>query len=103
MIMPGLDRERGAYKLKVAQLAKIFMEALGISKDSHDAQKLLNWQKGGQKSGANAGNFPMVAAEVLYQRQRTASGGLKIKDVNDFLDRLAATKNREDKTVIDWK
>lgn len=100
LIMPGLDRERGAYKLKEAQLARHLTEALGISKDSHDAQKLLNWRKGGQKAGANAGNFPMVALEVLYQRQRTASGGLKIKDVNDLLDRLAAAENREDKTVI---
>lgn len=100
LIMPGLDRERGAYKLKEAQLARHLTEALGISKDSHDAQKLLNWRKGGEKAGANAGNFPIVAVEVLYQRQRTVSGGLKIKDVNDLLDRLAAAENREDKTAI---
>eukprot|EP01018_Ginkgo_biloba_P026727 Gb_32667 [translate_table: standard] len=63
LILPELDRERGTYKLKEAQLAKCLTEALGLSKDSEDAQRLMNWRKGGAKTGANAGNFAMVATE----------------------------------------
>ncbi|GLJ26170.1 hypothetical protein SUGI_0501990 [Cryptomeria japonica] len=100
LILPQLDRERGAYKLKEAQLAKCLTDALGLSKDSPDAHRLINWRKGGAKAGANAGNFPMVAAEVLHQRQRVMSGGLKIKDVNDLLDRLEAVESREEKTTV---
>jgi len=34
--------------------------------------------------------------QVLYRRQKTTSGGLKIKDVNSYLDRLAAAEDRLD-------
>jgi hypothetical protein len=32
--------------------------------------------------------------QVLYSRQKSASGGLKIKDINDLLNRLAAAENK---------
>lgn len=35
-----------------------------MSRDSEDARHLINWRKGGAKTGANAGNFALVAAEV---------------------------------------
>lgn len=65
LILPGLDRERGTYGLKESALANALVDALGISKDSDDARKLVNWRKGGARAGANAGNFSLVAAEVL--------------------------------------
>ncbi len=34
--------------------------------------------------------------QVLYRRQKTTSGGLKIKDVNSYLDHLAAAEDRLD-------
>jgi DNA ligase-4 len=71
-----------------------------LSKDAEDAKKLQNWRKGGQRAGSNAGNFPFVAAEVLYRRQKTASGGLKKGDMNRFLDRLAAAKDSKEKTAV---
>ncbi|KAJ7531081.1 hypothetical protein O6H91_14G031600 [Diphasiastrum complanatum] len=100
LILPELDRERGTYGLKEAVLAKCLAEALGLSKESQDAQSLLNWRKGGTKIGINAGNFALIAAEILHRRQRITSGHLTIKDVNDQLDRLAAAENREQKSAI---
>eukprot|EP01018_Ginkgo_biloba_P026726 Gb_32666 [translate_table: standard] len=38
--------------------------------------------------------------QVLSRRQRAASGCLKIKDVNDLLDRLASAERREEKTAV---
>ncbi|CAN5965441.1 unnamed protein product [Sphagnum jensenii] len=35
--------------------------------------------------------------KVLYRRQKTTSGGLKIKDVNNYLDRLAAAEDSKEK------
>jgi DNA ligase-4 len=35
--------------------------------------------------------------QVLYRRQKTTSGGLKIKDVNSYLDRLAAAEDSKEK------
>ncbi|CAK9273004.1 unnamed protein product [Sphagnum jensenii] len=101
LILPQLDKERANYGLKEAVLAKLLAEALGLSKDAEDAIKLQNWRKGGQRAGSNAGNFPFVAAEVLYRRQKTTSGGLKIGDINRLLDRLAAAQDRfKEKTAV---
>lgn len=67
LILPGLDRERGTYGLKESALAACLIDALGIAKDSEDALRLVNWRKGGARSGANAGNFSLVAAEVMVE------------------------------------
>lgn len=64
LILPSLDRERGSYGLKESVLANCLIDALGMSKDSADAVRLINWRKGG--AAPNAGNFPMVAAEVCF-------------------------------------
>ncbi|XP_025824228.1 putative DNA ligase 4 isoform X2 [Panicum hallii] len=98
LVLPGLDRERGTYGLKETALAAVLVDALGIAKDSPDAVRLINWRRGG--GGRNAGNFALVAAEVLQRRQGITSGGLTIKEVNDALDRLAATENRSEKATI---
>ncbi|PKI34416.1 hypothetical protein CRG98_045197 [Punica granatum] len=94
IILPSLDRERGTYGLKESVLATCLVDALGMSRDSEDAVRLFNWRRGGPKTGANAGNFAMVATEVLQRRQGTASGGLTINELNDLLDRLASAENR---------
>ncbi|KAH7572526.1 hypothetical protein JRO89_XS04G0270500 [Xanthoceras sorbifolium] len=91
LILPSLDRERGSYGLKEHVLATYLVDALGMSKDSQDAIRLKNWRKDGGAN--NAGNFPVVAAEVLQRRQGMISGGLTIKELNDLLDRLASSEN----------
>ncbi|KAK4775383.1 hypothetical protein SAY86_010318 [Trapa natans] len=100
LILPTLDRERGTYGLKESVLAACLVDALGMSRDSEDAQRLFNWRRGGPKSGANAGNFAMVANEVLQRRQGMTSGGLTINELNDLLDRLASSENRSEKASV---
>ncbi|CAM8977885.1 unnamed protein product [Rhodiola kirilowii] len=100
LVLPKLDRERGTYGLQESVLATCLIDALGMSRESEDAVLLFNWRKGGSKTGANAGNFAMVAAEVLQRRQGMISGGLTINELNDFLDRLASSENRTDKTAV---
>uniref|UniRef100_A0A164WZJ4 DNA ligase IV n=1 Tax=Daucus carota subsp. sativus TaxID=79200 RepID=A0A164WZJ4_DAUCS len=100
LILPSLDRERGSYGLKESVLATCLIDALGISRESSDAIRLINWRKGGAKTGASAGNFSQVAAEVLQLRQGTTSGELTIKELNDMLDRLASSENRAEKTSV---
>lgn len=100
LILPSLDRERGSYGLKESVLATCLIDALGISRESQDSLRLINWRKGGAKTGANAGNFSLVAAEVLQLRQGMTSGGLTIKELNNLLDRLASSENRAEKTSV---
>ncbi|KAI3974480.1 hypothetical protein MKX01_017973 [Papaver californicum] len=100
LILPSLDRERGSYGLKESVLANCLIDAIGLSKDSEDARKLINWRKGGSKTGFNVGNFGLVAAEVLQRRQGMISGGLTIKELNNMLDHLASSENRGEKTAV---
>ncbi|KAJ3693458.1 hypothetical protein LUZ60_008938 [Juncus effusus] len=100
LMLPGLDRERGSYGLKEASLAQCLVDALGLAKDSPDAVRLLNWRKAGARAGHNAGNFAMIAAEVLQSRQGMASGGLTIKELNDALNKLATTESRSEKASV---
>ncbi|TKY72770.1 DNA ligase 4 [Spatholobus suberectus] len=100
LILPSLDRERGSYGLKESVLATSLIDALGIARDSPDALRLVNWRKGGAATGATAGNFALVAAEVLQRRQGTASGGLTIGELNELLDRLSSGENRAEKILV---
>ncbi|KAF5956535.1 hypothetical protein HYC85_003760 [Camellia sinensis] len=100
LILPGLDRERGSYGLKESVLATCLVDALGMSRESEDALRLFNWRKAGPRAGVNAGNFALVAAEVLQRRQGMTSGGLTIKELNELLDRLASSENRPEKTSV---
>ncbi|GLT97393.1 hypothetical protein SLE2022_149600 [Rubroshorea leprosula] len=100
LILPSLDRERGSYGLKESVLATCVIDALGMSRDSEDAVRLINWRKGGAKTGINAGNFALVAAEVLQRRQGMTSGGLTIRELNDLLDRLASSDGRAEKISV---
>ncbi|KAF9612970.1 hypothetical protein IFM89_004673 [Coptis chinensis] len=100
LILPSLDRERGSYGLKESVLATCLIDALGISRESEDAVRLINWRKGGAKTGVNVGNFALVASEVLQRRQSLSSGGLTILELNVLLDRLSATENRAEKTGV---
>ncbi|XP_027356168.1 DNA ligase 4 isoform X3 [Abrus precatorius] len=100
LLLPNLDRERGSYGLKESVLATSLIDALGMSRDSPDAIRLINWRKGGASSGASAGNFALVATEVLQRRQGMASGGLTIKELNELLDRLSSSENRAEKTLV---
>ncbi|GAB2291421.1 hypothetical protein Dimus_025677 [Dionaea muscipula] len=100
LILPALDRERGSYGLKESALATCLIDALAMSRESEDAVRLINWRKGGPKTGHNVGNFALVAAEVLQRRQGMASGGLTIRELNALLDRLASSENRTEKTSV---
>ncbi|XP_078439017.1 DNA ligase IV [Wolffia australiana] len=100
LILPALDRERGTYGLKEHSLAACLIEAMGISKDSEDASRLVNWRKGGARSGSNAGNFALIATDVLQRRQGLVSGGLTVKELNDALDLLASKESRGEKASV---
>eukprot|EP00897_Mesotaenium_endlicherianum_P010904 jgi/Mesen1/9842/ME000070S09130 len=99
LILPELDKERGTYGMKEGVLARFIAEAFDLSKESADFIKLTEWRRGGKATGKNAGNFPLVVAEVLSKRQREISAGISIHDVNDLLDRLAAAGDSKSKAT----
>ena len=44
ILLPSLDRLRGAYGVKEKKLADLYIKVLGLRKDSSDAQKLLHYR-----------------------------------------------------------
>ena len=45
LLLPKLDKER-TYGVKEASLAGLYMECLGIARDSEDGKRLIEWRKG---------------------------------------------------------
>ncbi|XP_077866902.1 DNA ligase 4-like, partial [Saccoglossus kowalevskii] len=80
LLLPQLERERLAYGIKEHTLAKLYIDILGLGKDSPDAKKLLNYKAPTAKQ--EAGDFASVAYFVLRNRC-PEKGSLTIKDVND--------------------
>merc|ERR1712106_98342 len=67
VLLPGLDRARGAYGIKERKLADLYIRILGLKKDGVDAKKLLNFKKP-KSGGAEAGDFAETAYYVLKNR-----------------------------------
>ncbi|KAJ3584327.1 hypothetical protein NHX12_014823 [Muraenolepis orangiensis] len=88
LIVPSFERERMAYGIKESMLAKLFIDVLGLPKNGAEANKLLNYRAPTSAQG-EAGDFASMAYFVLKKRC-AGQQSLSIKEVNDFLDSVAA-------------
>lgn len=87
LLLPHLDRERPAYGIKEATLAKLYIDVLALGKDSPDGQKLLRYRMP-HVAKTEAGDFASVAYLVLRNRCPN-KGTLTIADVNRLLDEVS--------------
>ena len=96
LILPGIDKERSAYNLKEAALARCLGLALGLKRgESPDFLRLEGWRKQG------IGVFPHTVFEVMRNhRPVTGVRRADVGDVNAALDALATTKISKDKVPI---
>ncbi|GAB0136975.1 hypothetical protein EsDP_00005258 [Epichloe bromicola] len=93
LILPDKDRDRGVYGLKENAIGKLLVKLLKIDKNSEDGYNLLHWKLPGQTMGARmAGDFAGRCYEVISKRpMRTEVGDMTIAEVNEQLDKLAAS------------
>lgn len=78
------------YHLKEKTLGKAFIKAYGLDiKKNKDAERLLNWKKPSEKD-KNAGDFPTVLYDLVSKRSSVTTGTLRVDQLNDLLDELAA-------------
>ncbi|XP_008323548.1 DNA ligase 4 isoform X2 [Cynoglossus semilaevis] len=98
LIVPPFERERMAYGIKESMLAKLYIDVLGLPKNGPEANKLLNYRAPTTSQG-EAGDFAGMAYFVLKKRC-TSQGNLSIKEVNDFLDSVAANNAGKQKDLI---
>lgn len=76
------------YKIKEANLAKLFIKILGLSPASEDAISIEKWKVPGIKGAA--GDFPGRLYDVLARRPAVSDwGSMSIDEVNEGLDELS--------------
>lgn len=86
--MPERDKDRAMYKIKEANMAKLFIKILGISPASEDAISIEKWKIPSARGAA--GDFPGRLYEVLRIRSAVSDwGNMSLDEVNDGLDQLA--------------
>jgi DNA ligase-4 len=102
LIVPDKDRDRPMYGLKEKAICKLLLRLMKIDKNSEDGSKLANWKLPGQNKASHAaGDFPAICHEVLSKRpMRNSVGDMRIAEVNELLDRLAAANKEDEQLVI---
>jgi DNA ligase-4 len=101
LILPDKDRDRPMYGMKEKVIGKMLVKIMKINKESEDGYNLLNWKLPGQSSTRMAGDFAGRCYDVLSKRpMRTEPGDMSIEEVNEKLDKLAATSKEDEQTPI---
>ncbi|KAG0648655.1 Polydeoxyribonucleotide synthase [Hyphodiscus hymeniophilus] len=102
LIVPDKDRDRPMYGLKERAIAKLLIKLLKIGSKTEDAMNLLNWKLPSQSAASgDAGDFPSKCHAVLKKRpMRTEVGDMRIAEVNELLDKLAAAQKEESQLPI---
>ncbi|KAJ6782867.1 hypothetical protein PWT90_07960 [Aphanocladium album] len=93
LILPDKDRDRGVYGLKENAIGKLLVKLMKIDKNSEDGYNLLHWKLPGQTMASRlAGDFAGRCFEAISKRpMRTEPGNMTIAEVNEQLDKLAAS------------
>lgn len=102
LIIPDKDRDRPMYGLKEKAIARLIVKLLKLNPSSEDGFNLLNWKLPGQTTASRyAGDFAGRCYEVLSKRaMRTKVGNMRIAEVNQALDKLAAAQKEETQMPI---
>jgi DNA ligase-4 len=105
LILPLNDTERGKYGLKQASIAKTYVAALHLDKNSEDAKRLLNWKDPTKNLGVElsklvTGDFGLILEDVLKSRVRAEPSSATLQDINKLLDDLANAITVDDKVTI---
>lgn len=102
LIIPLQDRDRSVYRLKEQAIAKLLIKLMKISPKSEDGQTLINWKVPGKTAASRlAGDFAGRCFESLNKRSsRLDPGDMRIGEVNQLLDQLAAANGEAEQLPI---
>ncbi|SPO02926.1 probable DNA ligase [Cephalotrichum gorgonifer] len=102
LILPDKDRDRAVYGLKESNIGKLLVKLLKVDKNSEDGYNLLHWKLPGQSMAARmAGDFPGRCYDIISKRpMRTEVGDLTVADVNELLDKLAASSSETENLAV---
>lgn len=113
LLLPQLDSDRSTYGLRESSIADMYIKSMGIAPTSEAAERLKNYrnpnsgkpgyQGRGKKSDAvAAGDFTTILYDVLKTRAgvQTGHGTATIESVNNLLDTLHSTSDKDAKKKI---
>lgn len=102
LILPNSDRDRGMYGLKESNIGKLLVKLMRINRDSEDADAILHWKNPRKPAAIRAaGDFAGICFYVLSKRpMRVGPGDMRIADVNEMLDKLAAASGESQQLPI---
>ncbi|OZJ05239.1 hypothetical protein BZG36_02293 [Bifiguratus adelaidae] len=95
LLLPAYDKERTTYGMKEQVLAKTYVEILGLSRDSEDADQLIHWRMPGKTKQKTAGDFAEVAYEVIRTRSSVSRSTQTVADLNLELDKLSISSGKQ--------
>lgn len=92
-----LDQERQALGLKEHFLAQTFIQLLGLSSQSIDAQSLSKWRDPNyQQTADTTGQFSELIFRLVKERSTVTESAVSIAEVNRQLDKMRdAFQNRQ--------
>lgn len=101
LILPSSDRYRGMYGLKESNIARLLVKLMRIDRNSDDGSSIIRWKLPGPSASARAGDFPGRCFDVLSKRaMRVDPGDMRIAEVNEMLDKLAASAGESEQLPI---
>ena len=98
LFLPALDKDRKSYQMKEIAIAKLYVDALAIDKNSDDGQRLLNYRVP-TSNHPNSGDFGTAVYLSLKDRSRDKSN-ITVAQVNDYLDKLAQAADKPGRKTI---
>ncbi|XP_059469628.1 DNA ligase 4 [Neocloeon triangulifer] len=101
LLMPALDRERGAYGVKEAVLARKYVKVLCLAESGPDAQQLLRYRE--PRGGARdlGGDFAGIASHVLKNYLSSKPSSFTVGQINKIFDSLAINNAENKPRLVD--
>lgn len=97
LILPGLDRDRGAYGIKAVKFAKIITKILSLPPQSNESLQLINFRA--SDNSCKIADFADAAYWTL-RRRFWKRKGISISEVNSSLDKIVQKNTDNDASNV---
>eukprot|EP00466_Bigelowiella_natans_P010785 jgi/Bigna1/49125/estExt_Genewise1.C_400012 len=102
LLLPKLDDERGNFGLREKGLGVMFIDVLGLSKESRGGKAITHYKNPRFVQGGMAGDIVTVIESVAAPRlpARGSKKDLTIREVNALLDELYMAESKQNRSVF---
>ena len=98
LMLPYLDKARGAYRIKESVMATLYINMLQLGTGSPDANRLKNY-RAPKNNFEGAGDFASVLFEILEPRAYSGDS-VTVADINNHLNDIVSTNETEGRSGV---